>query len=708
MQLSTPLHGVQPSQPGSPQHLEVLIASMNMGITCPALAGRLPKFLENWQQLTLDPWVLQVVKGYYIEFTTAPQQYQAPSEIHTSETRCSLIAEEVTELLSKGAIEETQAGPNSFISQIFPVEKKGGGYRPVVNLKELNRFVKAEHFKMEGLHLLPSLMLQGDWMAKIGPQGCLSAGPNSPRPPPISSISMGGQDLPVQVSPIRPISSTQSFYQAAKASGRTTPTDRSKNDHLSGRHSFTPPELRSTRDPCFPSMPTFRGTGALNKQEEITSSPNSADRVFGVPNMLPDTQNSDTIRETPKDPPGCSPPTKPNHIVCERTSKVCRENISYNQSNPSSPIALQGPTEALPPDTPQLAVEKFRTQVELSPAARMDLTWWSEQASQMNGAPILPATPVLVIESDASNMGWGATNGHEQTGGLWSVEEAAHHINYLELIAVFLALKTFTRDQSQCTVLCKSDNVTAVSYLNHKGGLHSDLLCKLAVETWEWCLSWGITLIAEHLPGLDNTTADWESRTNRDRSDWKFNSSVFQVLQQQMGPLEVDLFASRLTALLPRFYSWCPDPEAEATDAFTQNWALHRGYANPPWCLINRCLGQITQQEARMVLITPRWTTQPWFPVALGMLKDYPRLLPNTPDLVTLSVGKRFIIARGIPQLIAWPISGVPSHHRDFLQRLQSSYSLPGDQRLTKVITPCVPNGFLGVSQGIEIPLKDL
>ena len=29
---------------------------------------------------------------------------------------------------------------------------------------------------------------------------------------------------------------------------------------------------------------------------------------------------------------------------------------------------------ALPPDTPHLAVEKFRTQVELSPAARMDLT----------------------------------------------------------------------------------------------------------------------------------------------------------------------------------------------------------------------------------------------------------------------------------------------------------------------------------------------
>ena len=131
------------------------------------LAGRLPKFLENWQQLTLDPWVLQVVKGYHIEFTTTPQQHCVPPKIHTSEEKCSQIAREVRELLSKGAIEETQLEPGSFISQIFLAEKKGGGYRPVVNLKELNQFVKPEHFKMEGLHLLPSLMQQGDYMVKL-------------------------------------------------------------------------------------------------------------------------------------------------------------------------------------------------------------------------------------------------------------------------------------------------------------------------------------------------------------------------------------------------------------------------------------------------------------------------------------------------------------------------------------------------------------
>jgi len=31
----------------------------------------------------------------------------------------------------------------------------------------------------------------------------------------------------------------------------------------------------------------------------------------------------------------------------------------------------------------------------------------------------------------------------EQSGGLWSPQEASHHINYLELLAAFLALKAF-------------------------------------------------------------------------------------------------------------------------------------------------------------------------------------------------------------------------------------------------------------------------
>ena len=141
-------------------------------------------------------------------------------------------------------------------------------------------------------------------------------------------------------------------------------------------------------------------------------------------------------------------------------------------------------------------------------------------------------------------------------------------------------------------------------------------------------------LQAEHLLGNSNVVADIESRTVRDRCDWMINPKIFQKLQQSLGPLEIDQFASRLTKQLPRYYSWRPDPEAESTDAFLQNWTPMRGFANPPWCLIPRCLSQIKQQQARVLLITPLWPCQPWLPVVLGMLQDYPRQLPPQEDLI--------------------------------------------------------------------------
>ena len=52
----------------------------------------------------------------------------------------------------------------------------------------------------------------------------------------------------------------------------------------------------------------------------------------------------------------------------------------------------------------------------------------------------------------------------------------------------------------------------------------------------------------------------------RDSCNWKLKQSVFQQIMAAMSPLEVDLFASRLTKQLPRFYNWRPDPEAARGD----------------------------------------------------------------------------------------------------------------------------------------------
>ena len=70
-----------------------------------------------------------------------------------------------------------------------------------------------------------------------------------------------------------------------------------------------------------------------------------------------------------------------------------------------------------------------------------------------------------------------------------------------------------------------------------------------------------------------------------------------QTIQARTGPLSIDLFASRLTTQLQNFFSWRPDPEAIACDAFFQNWSTIQGhlYANPPWPLIGKALSKAIQ-----------------------------------------------------------------------------------------------------------------
>ena len=81
-----------------------------------------------------------------------------------------------------------------------------------------------------------------------------------------------------------------------------------------------------------------------------------------------------------------------------------------------------------------------------------------------------------------------------------------------------------------------------------------------------------MSLSAEYLPGKENTIADEESRAMKDRSDWMLNTEVFECLSCRFPHMNVDLFAaSRLTSQLPRYFSWRPNPAAEATDAFQQD-----------------------------------------------------------------------------------------------------------------------------------------
>ena len=71
-----------------------------------------------------------------------------------------VLDREVQDLLSKQAVRP--------YSTLFAVPKKGGGWRPVINLKSLNSYlVQTPHFKMETIQSLKDVLHQGDFMVKM-------------------------------------------------------------------------------------------------------------------------------------------------------------------------------------------------------------------------------------------------------------------------------------------------------------------------------------------------------------------------------------------------------------------------------------------------------------------------------------------------------------------------------------------------------------
>ena len=216
--------------------------------------------------------------------------------------------------------------------------------------------------------------------------------------------------------------------------------------------------------------------------------------------------------------------------------------------------------------------QNYNQPVLLSKEAPEELDWWQNHLTNWNGRTVSRTPAQVVIQSDASLTGWGAVCEGVSTGGSWDPQEQLH-INCLELLVAELAMKTFLKSRRGISVLLQLDNSTAVAYINNRGGTVSPVLTSLAKSLWLWALERDIIITAQHIPGVSNGIADGESRLERDKSDWMLSRGVFQKINLTLGPLEVDLFASRLTHQLPRFFSWRPDPLAEAVDAFQQDWS---------------------------------------------------------------------------------------------------------------------------------------
>ncbi|KAF7249177.1 hypothetical protein EYD10_04797 [Varanus komodoensis] len=128
---------------------------------------------------------------------------------------------------------------------------------------------------------------------------------------------------------------------------------------------------------------------------------------------------------------------------------------------------------------------------------------------------------------------------------MWSRLESTNHINFLELLAVFKALRSFEDILHHQIVQITLDNIATVFYLNKQGGTKSWTLARLSMKIWDWCIRRHITLMAVHLAGVDNVQADLLSRHMFTSHEWELDPRTRNHLFQRWRFPDVDLFATQ-------------------------------------------------------------------------------------------------------------------------------------------------------------------
>lgn len=554
-----------------------------------------------------------------------------------SQEQKKLLRQEIADLLLKKAIEPVTSPSPGFGSTMFVIPKRNGGFRPVFNLRKLNQFITAPHFKMETLQHVVKLLQPKDFLTSVDLQDAFLHILVHRTSRKYLRFRWQNQLFQFKTTPfglsVVPwlfTRLTQPILKWARSQGirvsaylddwlimaRTEEEARDHTkqmisllQHLGWLVNFNKSHLQPTQviEHLGYMLDTHSMTIKLpgNKLRDLRR---SIKQILMHPYQSARKIHSLTMRIKAATM-AIFPAAMYTQGLMRFKNHYVRHQQDWDQARP----------------LPQECIE--------------ELTWWNLNLEKWNGRSIMKPTPSSRVYVDASNLGWGGVVQGQVVQGTWTQAEAQQSINWRELKAVQLTLQSFPT-LCHTTILIRSDNTTAVSYINKQGGTRSETLSKLATSIWEMCLQRHLHLQAQHIPGILNSIADQASRQIFAKNQWQLMPATFHQLQQAWGVHDVDLFADRTTALLPKYVAWKTDPFALATDAFTLTWnRFKRPLIHPPWNLILPALQKVMREQVTATVIVPWWKSAIWYPLLKQMATRPPIILnPQIHTRVTSSL----------------------------------------------------------------------
>lgn len=603
-----------------------------------AVGGRLEPYYKSWCELTSDPFIRQAIRGYKIEFdpTKFPPKRDKPLYPYKrDQTETAKIDAEIISLETKNVIERCDHEEGEFLSEIFTRPKKNGGTRIILDLSDLNKSVEYQHFKMDNIVTVKSLLSEGYYMASVDLRDAYYTVPVHYDSRKYLRFNWKGQLWQFRALPNGLTSAPRLFTKVLKpilaslrSSGHLVLAYLDDTIIIGKSRAATLQAVQAT-------VKIFSRLGFIIHPEKSVLEPRQELEFLGyqlntatMKISLPNSKSAD-IKDACIDLYNDSKPT------IRKVAKIIGKIVA------TFPAAQYGPLHYRKMEIEKIEALKIKGHFDrpmyLSDEARIELKWWIENVSRVWN-PICRENPSTELRTDASGQGWGATDLTSNAGGRWNAQELEHaqsnEINFLETLAAGLGLKAFCSQMRNTHVLLRLDNSTAVAYINNMGGVKSRACNEMAIQIWNWCSERNIWITAAHLAGSKNVEADFMSRKFNDNTEWMLDVGVFREICKKFGSPKIDLFASRLNTQLPTYISWLPDPNASAVDAFTLDWHDLDFYAFPPFCLIPKCLQKIRQDNAQGIMVVPCWPTQPWFPLLNDMLIGEPWKIENCASLV--------------------------------------------------------------------------
>ncbi|KAJ8980208.1 hypothetical protein NQ317_002221 [Molorchus minor] len=535
---------------------------------------------EQPLKVTTNPIILSWIKGYKIPFSNTPPEFTTNLPI-LSEKETSARDLVISELISSGAVSKCKPHRGQFVSSSFLRDKSNGKKRFILNLKRLNTHVDTPHFKMDDYRTVSKLMAKGSYMTTIDLKDAYFLIPIAKEHRKFLRFEHRGHMFEFSCLPFGLSSAPYCFTKLLKPVMEL---------------------LRSEAISCVNYLDDFILFGDTADQCDKHTK-------FAIRLLTRLGFNFDSQQQR------LNLPNEKRLMILKQTHALQVEPFCKIRDLArvlgllvsACPAVRYGwlYTKTLERDK-YLALQKsnanYDAKMQISSLGKSDLNWWEKNILTTYNT-IQTDSYDIEIFTDSSLTGWGAVCQGQSTHGWWTTLDKKEHINVLELRAIFYGLRCFV-GKTNTNVLVRTDNTTALSYINRMGSVQHTHLNTLARKIWQWCEKREIRVFASYISSSDNWMADKESRTLSTDTEWSLSHHYFDKIVEKFGCPDIDIFATSINTKCERYISWKRDPYAITTDAFTVCWNKEYFYAFPPFALVLRSIQKIINEKAEGILVS--------------------------------------------------------------------------------------------------------